>query len=159
MAEVDESSFFDSRRIFIDLPGGDVGSVLAEISRRLEASGDVRDAEDLVRRLMEREKLGCTALGGGMSIPHTKVPGLDRPTVAIGVSRDGVDFHAFDGKPVRLIFLVLSPADSPAGHLQVLARISRLIKTPGVTEAILAADNAEQIREALSEADARLAGS
>jgi PTS system nitrogen regulatory IIA component len=69
----------------------------------------------------------------------------------------GVDFHALDGRPVRLVLLVLSPADAPAGHLQALARISRLVKTPGVTDAILSARSPEEIARGLRSAESRIA--
>lgn len=151
------SSLFDSRRIYLDLPGGSMEGTLAEMARRLHASGDVRDASALAAKLVEREKLGCTGLGNGLAIPHGKLPGLDGVLVAIGVVPGGVDFHALDGRPVRLLLLVLSPADAPAGHLQALARISRLVKTPGVTEALLSAESPEEALRALRNAEARVA--
>lgn len=148
---------FDARRIYLDLPGGSMSETLSEMARRLEASGDVKDAPDLTARLLEREKLGCTGLGNGLAIPHCKLAGLDGVLLAIGVVPGGVDFRALDGRPVRLVLLVLSPADWPAGHLQALARISRLVKTPGVTEAILSAGAPEEVSRVLREADSRIA--
>jgi mannitol/fructose-specific phosphotransferase system IIA component (Ntr-type) len=151
------SSFlFDSRRIFLDLAGGSMADTLAEMARRLEEAGDIKDAAELTRRLLEREKLGCTGLGNGLAIPHCKLGGLEGVLVAVGIVHSGVDFRSLDGRPVRLILLVLSPADSPAGHLQALARISRLVKTPGVTEAILSADTADEVSRVLTETEAKI---
>jgi mannitol/fructose-specific phosphotransferase system IIA component (Ntr-type) len=150
------NSLVDPRRIYLDLPSGSTDEVLSEMARRLRASGDVPDADDLSRRLLEREKLGCTALGNGLAIPHCKIGGIDSALLAIGVSRGGVDFLALDGKPVRIIFLVLSPSDSPTGHLQALARISRLVKTPGVTESILSSSTPEQVGSLVRDAEAKL---
>ncbi|HET9793524.1 MAG TPA: PTS sugar transporter subunit IIA [Thermoanaerobaculia bacterium] len=151
------SSLFDARRIYLDLPGESMAGTLSEMARRLEASGDVKDAADLTARLLEREKLGCTGLGNGLAIPHCKLAGLDGVLVAVGVVPEGVDFRALDGRLVRLVLLVLSPADAPAGHLQALARISRLVKTPGVTDAILTAGSPEDVAKALRSAEARIA--
>jgi len=148
--------FFDTRRIFLDLPGGSMTETLGEIARRLHASGDVKDPVELTRRLLEREKLGCTGLGNGLAIPHCKVAGLEGVIVAIAVVHAGVDFRAVDGRPVRLILVVLSPADAPAGHLQALARISRLVKTPGVTEAILSASSPDEVSGVLKETEAKI---
>jgi len=147
---------FDTRRIYLDLPGGSMGETLANMAGRLQATGDVRDAAELTRRLLEREKLGCTGLGNGLAIPHGKLAELDGVVVAIGVAHAGVDFHALDGRPVRLILLVLSPAESPAGHLQALARISRLVKTPGVADAILSAATPEEVSRVLKETEAKI---
>lgn len=150
---------FDTSRIFLDLPGGSMEDTLGDMARRLKASGDVKDAEELTRRLLEREKLGCTGLGHGLAIPHGKIAGLEGVLVAIGVVPGGVDFRALDGKPVKLILMVLSPSDAPAGHLQALARISRLVKTPGVTEAILSAATPEDAARVLRETEAKMARS
>jgi PTS system nitrogen regulatory IIA component len=150
---------FDSRRIYLDLAGGSMADTLGDMARRLKASGDVKDADDLTRRLIEREKLGCTGLGNGLAIPHCKVAGLEGVLVAIGVVPGGVDFRALDGRPVRLILVVLSPSDAPAGHLQALARISRLVKTPGVAEAILSASTTEEAARILKETEAKMARS
>ena len=150
------ASPFETRRIFLDVTSGSMQEALQDMARRLKESGDVKDPDDLTGRLMEREKLGCTGLGNGIAIPHCKLNGLENVLLAVGVSRAGVDFHAIDGRPVRLIFLVLSPAEAPAGHLQALARISRLVKTPGVTEGILASESADQISRLLLEAEGKL---
>jgi len=156
MAQPATSSPFETRRIFFDVNSGSMTDALQDIAGRLKESGDVKDAEDLARRLIEREKLGCTGLGSGIAIPHCKLNGLESVLLAVGISRGGVDFHAIDGKPVRLIFLVLSPAEAPAGHLQALARISRLVKTPGVTEGILSSATPDQVSRLLLEAEEKL---
>jgi PTS system nitrogen regulatory IIA component len=156
MAQPAASSPFETRRIFLGVADGAMRDALEDMAQRLKESGDVKDPEDLTRRLIDREKLGCTGLGNGIAIPHCKLAGLESVLLAVGVSRGGVDFHALDGKPVRLIFLVLSPAEAPAGHLQALARISRLVKTPGVTEGILGASSAEQVGRLLLETEEKL---
>ena len=150
------SSPFETRRIFLDVPSGSMTAALDDMARRLKESGDIKDPVDLARRLVEREKLGCTGLGNGIAIPHCKLAGLENVLLAVGVSKEGVDFHALDGKPVRLIFLVLSPAEAPAGHLQALARISRLVRTPGITEGILSAASPDQIGRLLLEAESKM---
>lgn len=150
------SSPFETRRIFLDVTSGSMTAALEDMAGRLKESGDIKDPADLAKRLLEREKLGCTGLGNGIAIPHCKLAGLESVVLAVGVSRQGVDFHALDGRPVRLIFLVLSPAEAPAGHLQALARISRLVKTPGITEGILSAGSADEIGRLLVEAETKM---
>ncbi len=142
----------DSRFIFTGLRGPGLEDVLAEMSRRLAAAGVIHDAAELTRRLVEREKLGCTGLGGGVAIPHSKCRDVGDVVLAIGLAPEGIDFHAPDGIRVTLIFLILSPADQPAVHLQALARISRLLKTPGVVESLRAVTTREGMVEALREA-------
>ncbi|HEY6065214.1 MAG TPA: PTS sugar transporter subunit IIA [Thermoanaerobaculia bacterium] len=147
----------DERLVFPDLAGSTVEEVLAEMSTALAGAGAVRDADDLARRLVERERMGSTGLGAGIAIPHCKVRDLPDVVLAIGVSRKGIDFHASDLLPVTLVFLVLSPLDAPGLHLQALARISRIIRMPGVAEGLRTAPTAEAIASVLKDAERRLA--
>ena len=139
--------------VFTDLAGSTLEEALSELARRVAAAGVVRDAGDLARRLLERERLGCTGLGSGIAIPHCKHKEVGQIVLAIGSSREGVDFRAPDGVPVRLIFLILSPADAPALHLQALARISRLLRTPGLADNLRRAKTSEDIVDVLREAE------
>jgi mannitol/fructose-specific phosphotransferase system IIA component (Ntr-type) len=139
----------DPRLIFPDLSGRTRDEVLAEIARRLAGAGLVREADDLARRLIEREELGCTALGGGIAIPHCKLKELTDVVLAIGRRPGGVDFGAPDGVPVTVLFLVLSPAQMPAVHLQALARVSRWLKSPGIADALRRAETREEIADAI----------
>ena len=156
-----EPGFFagliDERRIFPDLAGTTREEVLSEMSGGLARAGVVSDGSELARRLVERERMGSTGLGGGLAIPHCKLREIGDVVLAVGVSRRGIDFGAADGLPVRLVFLVLSPADAPALHLQALARISRVIRLPGVAESLSKAATAGEIAAALTEAEGRLA--
>lgn len=147
----------DERLVFPHLAATTVEEALAEMAAGLERAGVVTKAEDLARRLVEREAMGSTGLGEGLAIPHCKVRELTDVVVAIGISQSGVDFHAADGEPVTVVFLVLSPADAPALHLQALARISRLIRVPGVAESLRHAEDAAAVAELWRDAERHLA--
>ncbi|HVT57389.1 MAG TPA: PTS sugar transporter subunit IIA [Thermoanaerobaculia bacterium] len=122
--------------IFPDLPATDCSGLLRAFADRVAAAGLVRDAEELWSRLLEREKLGSTGIGRGVAIPHCKLAGLGSGIVAIGLAHGGVDFGAPDGAPVSVFFLVISPPEAPAEHLQTLATISRWIRADRHTEAL-----------------------
>ena len=147
----------DPRLVFPDIEARSREDALREMARRLAEAGAVRDAEDLSRRLIEREALGCTGLGHGIAIPHCKLKDLNRIVLSIGRCLEPVDFQAADGIPVTILFLILSPAHAPALHLQALARVSRWLRTPGTAESLLAARTREQILEAVSGAQTPLA--
>jgi nitrogen PTS system EIIA component len=134
--------------ILPDLAAGDRAGVLhalAGVVAADTADGPAPDAGALYARLAEREELGSTAVGGGVAIPHCKLPGVRREVVAVAVSPRGVDFGAADGEPVRLFFLVVSPPGSPAEHLRVLAAISRWVKSDGNVGRLLAAHDRDAI--------------
>ena len=85
-------------------------------------------ARDIVTCLNEREKLGSTGFGGGVAIPHGKIEGLPRVFGYFARLETPVDFHAVDGLPVDLVFLILSPPDAGADHLKALAGVSRALR-------------------------------
>lgn len=131
--------------IFPDLEATGAESVLRELSGLLGEAGAVRDAGELYARLWEREQLGSTAIGHGVAIPHCKLERLARVVVAVGISRQGIDFGAADAQPVRLFFLVASPSRTPAEHLQSLAAISKWVKSGGDVEGLLASHDPARI--------------
>ncbi|MEC9432269.1 MAG: PTS sugar transporter subunit IIA [Pseudomonadota bacterium] len=81
--------------------------------------------------LMDRERLGPTAMGRGVAIPHARLPQVTRITGYFARLEKGVDFDAADGAPVDLVFLLLAPEDAGADHLRALARVSRLLRDEG----------------------------
>ena len=137
--------------IFVDLPGRDRQEVLRLLAEKLAQGGVVADSEELFQKLWERERLGSTGIGSGVAIPHCKLKGLRSGVVAIGLAREGIDFQAVDGRPVQLFFLVVSPSESPAEHLQVLAAISRWVKADHHVEKVLRLSDRDAIFTLLSE--------
>ena len=146
-------SLVNPRLVFPDLAAKTSDELLGEMADRMAAAGSVKDAEDLAQRLRRRERDGCTGLGGGVALPHVRSRDAQDVVLAIGISRVGVDFGASDGIPVTLVFLILSPQDAPALHLQTLARLSRLVRTPGLGDALRRAGSAEEIVDVLREAE------
>lgn len=135
--------------VFVGLPGSDRSTVLKAMADGLADRSVLADSELLYERLLEREELGSTALGGGVAIPHCKMKELDEVIVALGISRRGVDFAADDGQPVRLLFLVVSPEDKPADHLQSLSAISKWVSSHERVEEILGIEDPETIYQLL----------
>jgi PTS system nitrogen regulatory IIA component len=137
--------------IFPDLPAGEWPEVLRAVAERIAARGGVRSADELFQGLWEREQQGATGIGGGVAIPHCKLPELRRGLVAVGTVPSGVDLAAADGEPVRLLFVVLSPEESPAEHLRSLAAISRWMKVKGRAASLLALRDPAAVYDLLCE--------
>ena len=148
----------DARLVFHRLPGATRDAVLTEFASRIAALGAVPDAGELVRRLIKREQDGCTGVGRGIAIPHCRLDGLDSEVVAFATTEQPIPFGAMDGFPVDLIFLVASPTQAAAAHLQAVARVSRLLRQDGVVEALRAAPGLEELVAVLRDAEARTAG-
>lgn len=156
MREADEEGIVPERLVFTGVTGTTPTDVLASLSRSLAEAGAVTDGGGLARELAEREARCPTALGGGIAVPHGRLPGLAEPVVALGLVRPPADFAAPDGAPVDLVFLLLSPADSPSRHLSLLARLSRILKSPGIGERLRSAESPAAAARVLREAEAGL---
>ena len=92
----------------------------------------VRSERAILEILLQREKLGSTAVGNGVAIPHGKLPKLGRLFGLFARLERPIDFEALDGQPVDLIFLLLAPEAAGADHLKALARVARLLRDPEI---------------------------
>jgi PTS system nitrogen regulatory IIA component len=100
--------------------------------------------------LMQREKLGSTAVGNGVAIPHGKMPNLTRLFGLFARLDRPIDFEALDGQPVDLVFLLLAPEGAGADHLKALARVARLLRDPAIAHNLRASYDAEAIYAVLT---------
>ena len=107
--------------------------------------------------LIERERLGTTGVGGGIAIPHGKLPGLARLQGVFARLERPIDFEAIDEQPVDLIFLLLAPGGAGADHLKALARVSRLLRDRKVCEKLRGSETPEAIYALLTEQHASAA--
>lgn len=139
--------------IITDMAGRDRRGVLTELADLVTKAGQVDPGTDLVTILENREELGSTGIGGGVAIPHVRLKNIPSLRVALGRSVEGVDFAAVDGRPVHIFFLLLAPEEATGDHLKALACISRLLKSPGVKEALLAAESPERMLEIIERED------
>jgi len=85
-----------------------------------------------------------TALGGGLAVPHGRTDLVPELRIAAGLVRDVRDYIALDGSPVRVAFLVLTPAAASGRHVKLLSRIARLMHNPESRDALLVAASADE---------------
>ena len=104
--------------------------------------------------LMQREKLGSTAVGAGIAIPHGKLPNLNKLFGLFARLGRPIDFEALDGAPVDLMFLLLAPEGAGADHLKALARVARLVRHPDVASKLRQSADAEALYAVLTMAPA-----
>ena len=130
--------------ILDDLKGQNKKGILEELVAPVSEIAGVHQ-EDLVKVLLERERLGSTGIGGGIGIPHGKMKDLDSLVLGFGLSRKGVDFESLDGKPAHIFFLLITPENSTGLHLKLLARISRILKNEPFKDRLLNASDRDEI--------------
>lgn len=124
-------------------------AALTELAAPLLALHPELAGEDVVSILCERERLGSTAVGEGVAIPHGKIPGLDSVALAVGRSRKGLDFGAPDKALCHIFFLILAPEHGAGQHLRLLAQIARRAKDPVFRSEALLAESREQFLQAI----------
>ena len=111
------------------------------------------DTGDVYRGLIEREKLGTTAVGDGIAIPHCRLENCDSITGSLFVLEDPIDFLAYDDEPVNIMFVLLVPPSETTEHLATLGMLAERFQIEDYRRNLIAAkDNAELYKRAVSEA-------
>lgn len=128
-------------KLFIrELKGSSRRDVIYELVKVAckEFSLDLNKVETLV---WERENALSTGIGKGVALPHARIKELVYPLVVVGISDTGVDFDAPDGKFANVIFLILTPQDTPDSQITILAEIARLFRSKTMHQSIVQTRN------------------
>ena len=138
--------------VVVNLKSREKKGVIEELAAPLASlSGIAR--KDLVKVLMERERLGSTGIGGGIGIPHGKMKGIDSLLVGFGLSREGVNFESIDGRPTHIFFVLVTPEDSIDIHLKLLSQISRILKDDLLKQRLRNAGTPDAVMEIIRDED------
>ena len=152
------SELLSPATIILDLKSADRDSVLAELVNHISQLADQPDArQTLLRALHEREQLHSTGIGDGVALPHSRnalVGLVDQSIMVFGRHKQGIPYDAVDSVPARLFFLLIAPTVTQ--HLAILARLTRLLRSPKLRQNLLAADKAEKVLALIREAEAKL---
>lgn len=113
--------------IRIPLLSTDKQEAIFELADLLVEQTDVEDPDELKAAIWKRETTRTTGIGGGIAVPHGKTDGVDSLRMAIGRTREPLNFGSIDGKPVELIILLASPIDQTGPHITALSKISQML--------------------------------
>ncbi len=123
------SKFCDESLVVFSLKATNKDEVIEELVDLVATSNMVKDREQLLTDVKERENLVTTGVGYGVAFPHAKTRAVKGIVIAFGRSAKGVNFDAMDHRPVNLYFLIAAPEDAIGAHLNVMARLSYLMKS------------------------------
>lgn len=143
----------DIRSIDLNAEASTKDEALEKAILLMERSGNLNDADEYRRGVYEREKEGTTGIGEGLAIPHCKSKAVNRAGLAAMVIKDGVNFEALDGEPVRILFLIAAPEGENNVHLDVLSRLSVLLMDVAFTEKLMAAKNPKEFISIIENAE------
>ena len=150
------SDFITSDDVFAGLGANSKKQVLEEMLRLAAMRVGGIDERAVLEQLTERERLGCTGLGNGIAIPHTRCSlpaSRTDPLALLAVLDKPVDFDTSDGVPVDIVFMLLAPENCSGDHLTVLALASRLLSSPHTVAALRRATSSKEAWLALSGGD------
>ena len=149
------SEFVNPQAIRPQLGAIDKEEVIRELIDGLVHCGDLpADQQDeIVQRILDREKMGTTGIGRGVAVPHAKHPAISQTIGTIGISPDGVAFDALDGGVVHVLFLLLSPPSQSEVHLKVLEKISRHLREDTFCRFLKQATSVAEVQQVLDEVD------
>ncbi|HEX4367670.1 MAG TPA: PTS sugar transporter subunit IIA [Rhodopila sp.] len=127
-------------RVILDVRSRDKTQLIGEIARIIARSAASLSLSAIESALLAREQLGSTGLGGGFALPHARIDGLGSYLGLFVRLAKPLDFAAIDGKPVRLVFVLLIPGETAVPHVTALAAISRRFREPGFAAKLLTAE-------------------
>ena len=147
--------FLSEKAITANIKSTSKENIIRELVDLLAKAEGIKNKEELVRTLLNREALGSTGIGQGVGIPHGKTNAVKKLVAAFGICHQGVNFEALDGEPVFIFFLLVAPEDSAGPHLKALARISRLLKDKFFRESLKSLTDEKAILKLIREEDAK----
>ena len=138
-----------------DLSSSDRDGAIAEMIDMLVSSGaapaEIRD--ELLSKILERERKSSTGFGYGVAVPHIKHPKITKLAAGLGLSERGIDFESRDKLPVYTIVMLLTPADQPEDHLQAMETIFKNLSKETFRRAMRQTQGNEEVFALLDDAD------
>jgi PTS system nitrogen regulatory IIA component len=144
------NSILTKDTISLHLKGATKEAIINELLDLLVSAGKIHDRASAFSAVMDRENKMSTGMKHNIAIPHGKTGTVSDLVACIGISDSPVDFDSLDGEPCRIFIMTLSPLEKTGPHLQFLAEISLLFKSPEKRAEMLKAASPDDIMRILS---------
>jgi len=130
--------------VMIDVRAPNKSGLLQELAAKAASSLKLR-VDQVAPFLLKREDLGSTGIGGGVAIPHARLPELHRPFGLLAKLKQPIEFDSVDGQAVDVVFVFLLTAAAENGQLAALALVARTLRSQGVLDRLRRAKNASEL--------------
>jgi len=130
--------------VMIDVRAPNKSGLLQELAAKAASSLKLR-VDQVAPFLLKREDLGSTGIGGGVAIPHARLPELHRPFGLLAKLKQPIEFDTIDGQAVDVVFVFLLTAAAENGQLGALALVTRTLRSQGVLDRLRRAKNASEL--------------
>lgn len=142
---MDVSEIITPERVYTKLEGSSKKRVLEQAAEFIARQSPELDPNELFDKLITREKLGSTAIGKGVAIPHCRVSHCNKVLGTLIRLNKAIDFDAIDNEPVDLLFILLVPENSTDEHLQALSQIATRFNNDTLTTSLRSTDNNQSL--------------
>jgi PTS system nitrogen regulatory IIA component len=136
--------------VMLGLDAGSKKRLFEQIGLLFENSRQIPRAR-VFDSLFDREKLGSTALGYGVAIPHGRIRTLKEPVCAFVRTAAPIPFEAPDGAPVSLVFAMLVPEHATEAHLELLSELAQMFSDPGLRDALASVQDVQAAHRLITE--------
>jgi fructose-specific phosphotransferase system IIA component len=143
------TDYITPEHVKIGLEGERKDEVIEELVELLASTCEACDVDTIYQAVMDREREGSTGLEKGVAIPHAKHDAVKRLSIVIGISKEGIDFEAQDGKPSHLFFLMVAPSTESGPHVQAIAKIVKMIKVESFRKKLINAKSPQEVLEVI----------
>ena len=138
------------------LLGADQTSAIHELSHRLQGAGRIEDSLTFFQAALQRDYLSSSAIDGGVAFPHARGHGINRFSLALGISKEGI--HWRDGSPVNAVFLIGVPSVDAQLYLSVGSALARQARQGGWLTTLMACNRPEELLAMLNKVSVSGAG-
>ena len=137
--------------INLHLTGRTKSEIIDEMVEILYSAGKLNDKEEDKKEILKREAQSSTGLEEGIAIPHAKTSAVKIPSIAFGLSKEGVDYESLDGEPSKLFFMIAAPANASDTHIEVLSKLTTMLLDDDVREKLLNVTEPKEVLEILGQ--------
>lgn len=135
--KIDIAKILNIDSIIMKLNATTKWEAIEELVNHLYWNSKITDKEKVLSEVVNREKIMSTGMQNGFAIPHARTEGVEKVELAVGFHREGIEFESMDGKPARIIVLLISSVHENDPHIQILAAFAQFLYPQGAIESLL----------------------
>ena len=141
-----------AENVLLDVQAKSSVAAIRELAGLLTDDDAIQNHKQFVSDVIRREQVSTTGIGHGVAVPHAHEDFIQRQILALGISKEGVDFGSMDGNPVHIIALLATPKKHHKQHMELLAGLSRLLQHDSVRESLIEAVDGQSVVEVFTSA-------
>ncbi|CAI3497512.1 PTS sugar transporter subunit IIA [Enterococcus cecorum] len=154
LESMDLKNVINRENVLVDIEGTTKEEVLKALCNQLFNTGYINDVDDFYKDVLAREEEGLTGLGKGIAIPHGKSESVINTTIAIGKTKQPIEWGSLDDKPVEVILLfAVKNSDATTTHIKLLQKVAIMLADDEFLVALQKAENEDELFGMITQRD------